>query len=50
MRLHHGPGFRVYFMWRGEEMVILLAGWDKSSLAKDIETAQQLARELKDQA
>ena len=26
MRLHHGPGFRVYFMWRGEEMVILLAG------------------------
>jgi putative addiction module killer protein len=50
MRLHHGPGFRVYFMWRGEEMLILLAGGDKSSQAKDIETAQQLARELKDQA
>ena len=50
MRLHHGPGFRVYFMWRGEEMVILLAGGDKSSQAKDIETAQGLARQLKDQA
>jgi putative addiction module killer protein len=50
MRLHHGPGFRVYFMLRGEEMVILLAGGDKSSQAKDIETAQQLARELKDLA
>jgi putative component of toxin-antitoxin plasmid stabilization module len=37
-------------MWRGEEMVILLAGGDKSSQAKDIETAQQLARQLKDQA
>ena len=50
MRLHHGPGFRVYFMWRGEEILILLAGGDKSSQAKDIETAQQLARQLKDQA
>jgi len=50
MRLHHGPGFRVYFMLRGEEMVILLAGGDKSSQVKDIETAQQLVRELKDLA
>ena len=50
MRLQHGPGFRVYFMWRGEEILILLAGGDKSSQAKDIETAQQLARQLKDLA
>ena len=50
MRLHHGPGFRLYFTWRGDEMVILLAGGDKSSQTKDIELAQQLARELKDQA
>jgi len=47
MRLHHGSGFRVYFTWMGQEIVILLAGGDKSSQAKDIETAQQLARELK---
>ena len=50
MRLHHGSGFRVYFTWMGQEIVILLAGGDKSSQAKDIETAQQLARQLKDQA
>ena len=50
MRLHHGPGFRVYFTWMGQEIVILLAGGDKSSQAKDIETAQKLARQLKDQA
>jgi putative component of toxin-antitoxin plasmid stabilization module len=37
-------------MWRGEEILILLAGGDKSSQAKDIETAQQLARQLKDLA
>jgi putative addiction module killer protein len=50
MRLHHGSGFRVYFTWLGQEIVILLAGGDKSSQAKDIETAQQLARQLKGQA
>jgi putative addiction module killer protein len=50
MRLHHGPGFRVYFTWMGQEIVILLAGGDKSSQAKDIETAQQLAQQLKGQA
>jgi putative addiction module killer protein len=50
MRLHHGPGFRVYFTWMGQEIVILLAGGDKSSQAKDIETAQQLVRQLKGQA
>jgi putative addiction module killer protein len=50
MRLHHGPGFRVYFTWMGQEIVILLAGGDKSSQTQDIATAQQFARQLKGQA
>ena len=48
MRIHHGPGFRVYFTVRGLEIVILLAGGDKSSQTKDIELAQDLARQLKE--
>ena len=48
MRIHHGPGFRVYFTLRGMEVVILLAGGDKSSQAEDIQTAQEQARQLKE--
>ena len=48
MRIHHGPGFRVYFTQRGMEVVILLAGGDKSSQTQDIATAHELARQLKE--
>jgi len=48
MRIHHGPGWRVYFTHRGLEVVILLVGGDKSNQAKDIATAQALARTLKE--
>ena len=46
MRIHFGPGYRVYFVQRGFEVVILLAGGDKSSQPKDIQRALELAREL----
>lgn len=46
MRIHLGPGYRVYFVERGREIVILLAGGDKSTQAKDIKTALKLARQL----
>ena len=46
MRIDYGPGYRVYFVKRGSELVILLAGGDKGSQAKDIERAKQIAEEL----
>jgi putative addiction module killer protein len=46
MRIHFGPGYRVYFVQRGLEVVILLAGGDKSTQSKDIKNALELAREL----
>ena len=48
MRIHYGPGYRVYFMQRGLEIVILLAGGDKSTQRQDIDAAHQLARQLKE--
>lgn len=45
MRIHFGPGYRVYFVNRGGELVMLLCGGDKSSQARDIEAAKKLARE-----
>jgi putative addiction module killer protein len=46
LRINYGPGYRVYFKQRGRDLVILLAGGDKSSQAKDIKTALRIARNL----
>lgn len=46
MRIHYGPGYRVYFTQRGMQWVILLAGGDKATQSKDINAALKLAREL----
>jgi len=48
LRIHHGPGYRVYFVRRGEEVVVLLCGGDKSSQTSDIARARKLAKELED--
>lgn len=46
MRIDWGAGYRVYFVARGEALIILLAGGDKRTQAADIRTAIELAREL----
>jgi putative addiction module killer protein len=46
MRIDYGPGYRVYFVERGREVVILLAGGDKRTQERDIATARDLARNL----
>lgn len=46
LRINYGPGYRVYFVRRGQELIILLAGGNKSTQARDINTALRLARYL----
>jgi putative addiction module killer protein len=46
MRIHYGPGYRVYFVQDGEQIVILLCGGDKSTQDKDIASAKDMAKEL----
>ena len=46
MRIDYGPGYRVYFIRHGMEVVILLAGGDKSTQARDIKAALRLTKEL----
>ena len=46
LRIHYGPGYRIYLKKQGDALVILLAGGDKSSQDHDIRLAKDLARNL----
>ncbi len=46
LRMDYGPGYRVYYKKRGRRLIILLAGGDKGTQAKDIKAALRLARGL----
>jgi putative addiction module killer protein len=49
LRIHYGPGYRVYYYQQGEVLVLLLCGGDKDSQRRDIETAHQLLKEWREQ-
>jgi putative addiction module killer protein len=46
LRIDYGPGYRVYFVQRGKTLIVLLAGGDKRTQDRDIQTALTLARNL----
>ena len=46
MRIFYGSGYRVYFVQRGSELIVLLCGGDKSTQAADIEEAKALAKAI----
>ena len=46
LRIHYGPGYRVYYIQRGSLLVVLLCGGDKSTQSKDIASALKLAKEV----
>ena len=47
MRIDHGPGYRLYFIGRGDSLIILLCGGDKRTQSRDIKRAIDMAREIK---
>jgi len=49
LRIKIGAGYRVYYTKKGEQIIILLIGGDKSTQSKDIEKAKALAKEYHDE-
>jgi putative addiction module killer protein len=45
LRIHFGPGYRIYFQRRGAVLIVLLCGGDKGSQDRDIAIAKRLAKE-----
>jgi putative addiction module killer protein len=48
LRIHYGPRYRIYFHKRGDTIIVLLCGGDKSTQAKDIKAAKRLAAEWRE--
>jgi putative addiction module killer protein len=48
LRIDSGPGYRIYFQQRGNGIIVLLCGGDKSTQAKDIQIAKRLAKEWRE--
>ena len=48
LRIDHGPGYRIYFMQRGQVLVVLLCGGDKATQARDISAAKAMAADWKE--
>ena len=46
LRIDYGPGYRVYFRQRGNDLILLLIGGEKSSQGKDIATAKAIAKDI----
>ncbi len=46
LRIHYGPGYRLYFVTRQQVVIILLCGGDKGSQARDIARAKEMAKEV----
>lgn len=47
LRINYGPGYRIYYLHDGDQLILLLTGGDKSTQATDIRQAQQIAQEWK---
>ena len=48
LRIDHGPGYRVYYTMHGEKIILLLVGGDKSTQNRDLKTAREMVRNLKE--
>lgn len=48
LRIPYGPGYRVYFVARGEVLIVILCGGDKRTQDRDIKRAHEIAAELED--